>query len=79
MASNVTVQQRSGGIGFLGLLTIAFIVLKLTGVIAWSWWWVLAPIWIPLALGLGIWIIVLAILGIAALLDDRDKKNRLKK
>ena len=35
-----------GGIGFPGLLTITFIVLKLTGVIAWSWWWVLAPMWV---------------------------------
>ena len=36
----------SGGIGFTGLLTIAFIVLKLTGVIGWSWLWVLSPLWI---------------------------------
>ena len=35
-----------GGIGFTGLLTIAFIVLKLLGVISWSWVWVLSPIWI---------------------------------
>jgi hypothetical protein len=39
-----------GGVGFFGLLTIAFIVLKLCHVIAWSWLWVLAPIWIPLAI-----------------------------
>ena len=32
------------------LLLVAFIVMKLTGVIDWSWWWVLAPLWIPLAL-----------------------------
>lgn len=36
----------SGGIGFVGLLTIAFIVLKLCHVIEWSWIWVLAPLWI---------------------------------
>lgn len=36
----------NGGIGFTGLLTIAFIVLKLTGVIEWSWLWVLSPLWI---------------------------------
>ena len=35
-----------GGISFSGLLTIAFIVLKLTHVISWSWLWVLAPTWI---------------------------------
>lgn len=43
-------NSSSTGIGFLGLLTIAFIVLKLTKCIAWSWWWVLAPIWAPFAL-----------------------------
>lgn len=43
-----TVVNNTGGIGFLGLLAIVFIVLKLTGYIAWSWWWVLAPIWIPI-------------------------------
>ena len=37
-------QQVNGGIGFFGLLTIVFITLKLCGVIAWSWWWVLSPI-----------------------------------
>lgn len=36
------------GVGFCGLLTIAFIVLKLVGIINWSWVWVLAPIWIPI-------------------------------
>lgn len=35
-----------GGIGFAGLLTIAFIVLKLCHVITWKWIWVLSPIWI---------------------------------
>jgi len=43
-------SSNSGGIGFCGLLTIVFITLKLCDVIAWSWWWVLAPLWGPLAL-----------------------------
>lgn len=34
-------------IGILGLLGLLFIGLKLAGVIAWSWWWVLAPFWVP--------------------------------
>lgn len=38
--------NSSGGIGFFGVLTIVFIVLKLCGVINWSWLWVLSPIWI---------------------------------
>jgi hypothetical protein len=43
-------SSSSSGIGFGGLLAILFIALKLTGVIAWSWWWVLSPIWISVLL-----------------------------
>ena len=41
-----------GGIGFPGMLAILFIGLKLGGVIDWSWWWVLSPLWIPILAGL---------------------------
>jgi len=41
---------KSGGIGFIGLLSILFIALKLLNVISWSWWWVLSPILISLAI-----------------------------
>jgi len=47
-------NASSSGIGFLGLLTIVFIVLKLLKIITWSWLWVLAPIWIPVSIFLGI-------------------------
>jgi hypothetical protein len=40
-------SNRTGGIGFLGLLTILFIGLRLTHHIEWWWGWVLAPLWIP--------------------------------
>jgi hypothetical protein len=43
-------STKSGGIGFCGLLTTLFIALKLTNVITWSWWWILAPMWIPIIL-----------------------------
>lgn len=43
-------KKTSGGVGFFGALTLLFIALKLTGHIAWSWWWVLAPTWIPVVL-----------------------------
>jgi hypothetical protein len=42
--------SAEGGISFGGLLTIVFITLKLMGKIDWSWWWVLSPLWIPLAI-----------------------------
>ena len=57
--NNTTV---SGGIGFSGLLTIVFIVLKLCRVINWSWIWVLAPMWISVALCVAI-ILIVAIIG----------------
>lgn len=37
-------KNGDGGIGFFGLLTIVLIVLKITGVISISWWWVFSPI-----------------------------------
>ena len=45
-------SSSSGGVGFLGALTIAFIVLKLLGKIDWSWWWVLSPIWLSFTIGI---------------------------
>ncbi len=33
------------------LLFLTFLVLKLCGVITWSWWWIFAPLWIPIAVG----------------------------
>ena len=56
-------KNTSGGIEFVGLLTIVFVVLKLTKFIAWSWWWVLSPIWITTLI---IIIILVAAVVIAA-------------
>ena len=42
----------NGGVGFIGLLTLVFIALKLTGHINWSWLWVLSPLWISGLLGI---------------------------
>lgn len=50
MSSNTT----NGGVSFCGLLFITFLVLKLTEVIDWSWWWVTAPLWGGIALILGV-------------------------
>lgn len=61
-------KQASSGIGFTGLLTIVFIILKLCGIIAWSWWWVLSPLWISTIL----WVI----LGVVILLVEGWKNGR---
>lgn len=60
-SSNGSSNKSSGGVGFFGLLTIVFIVLKLCGVIHWGWLWVLAPLWIPTAIVLLVLIIILII------------------
>lgn len=40
----------TGRVTIFQLAALTFVVLKLTGVVAWSWWWVLSPVWAPLAL-----------------------------
>lgn len=64
------------GTGFIGLLTLVFITLKLCGVLDWSWVWVLSPIWISLVLSLLIFFTVLSVITVAfvvALFLDKDK------
>ena len=57
--SNNSSTGGGGVMGFTGVLLIAFIVLKLTGVINWSWLWVLSPIWISGLLFLGMIVAIL--------------------
>ena len=64
-------NSSSSGIGICGVLTIVFIVLKLVGVINWSWLWVLCPLWIDILLT----VIVLAII---AIIDDKARKKTWK-
>lgn len=66
-------KAAGGGVGFCGLLAIAFIVLKLTGVIGWGWGWVLSPLWIPLAIVAGICIIVLIVVLVKMVADEVKK------
>lgn len=51
----------AGGVGAVGLLAVALIVLKLCGLIDWSWWWVLAPVWMSALLGLAALVVVAAL------------------
>jgi hypothetical protein len=48
--TEATTAASGGGIGFFPLLFLIFLTLKLCGVITWSWWWVTAPLWGPIAL-----------------------------
>ena len=47
---NINYNTNNTGIGILGVLLIIFIVLKLVGVVTWSWWIVLAPLWMEIGL-----------------------------
>jgi len=69
--SNSSSSASSGGIGVSGLLGVAFVVLKLTGHIAWPWLWVLAPFSIPLALVLAAFAVVGIFLAISYFLDRK--------
>lgn len=53
--------------GFGGVLFIVFLILKLTHVIDWSWWWITAPLWIPLALS----VVIILIVAIVSAITDR--------
>ena len=67
MPENKTVNNNS--IGFFGLLTLIFITLKLTGYIDWSWWLVLAPLFVPV-------IIIFTILVIMLVMGARVRQRR---
>lgn len=68
----VTSNGTGGGIGFCGALTILFIVLKLfkvTAVANWSWWWVFSPMWIPIVILLGMFLLICVIAWIASAVE----------
>ena len=58
-------SYSNNGLGLGTILFLIFMVLKLTNYIDWSWWWITAPLWIPLLIILG----VLAVIGIVFLAD----------
>jgi len=81
--NNQQVVNGGGGAGFLSLLAVLFIGLKLTGYIAWSWWWALAPLWMPIAILLGIILFgaisVGLVAGFSAVVKSRRAKARANK
>lgn len=68
------IHVTSGGGTFFSLLVVLFIGLKLTGHITWPWLWVLAPIWVPLAISGVVVVIVLAVI-----LIGRNKNMKRRK
>lgn len=64
-------NSSSSGIGICGVLTIVFVVLKLVGVINWSWLWVLCPLWINILLTVIVFVIIVII-------DNKARKKTWK-
>jgi membrane protein YdbS with pleckstrin-like domain len=65
-------KDESISIGFSGILFIVFLILKLTNVIAWSWWWVTAPLWITIALN----ILIIISIVLFQFIIHRKKRNK---
>lgn len=63
MSESKATATASGGVGFSGLLTLVFIVLKLCHVIDWSWVWVLSPLWISFSIAILI-IVAVVLIGV---------------
>lgn len=56
--------MKESGIGLDIILFVVFLILKLTGNIDWSWWWVTSPLWIPIAIVVAFVILGMIIRGI---------------
>lgn len=74
VSKNTNIKAKITGIPVLALVTIVLMVLKLTGVVSWSWWAVTAPIWVPLAIA----IIVILVVLIPPLITTLCKKKQEK-
>jgi hypothetical protein len=83
MSESKSSSSSSSGIGFVGLLTILFIGLKLTGYIDWSWLWVLSPLWIGFALWIAFFALIIGggalLMGGGLALEWWDDRKRARK
>lgn len=64
-------SSSSSGIGVTGLLGVAFVVLKLTNIIDWSWWWILLPFWGAIAV-----FIIVGIIWVIVQLTRKKKRTQ---
>lgn len=67
-------EERSG-LGLSTVVLVVFVILKLVGLITWSWWWVLSPIWISAGLVL-LWVLLeVVIIYLTIYIDGKEKKR----
>ncbi len=67
MTTKTETKTVRAGTGPLFLLFLTFLVLKLTDVITWSWWWITAPLWAPLALVAAIFVVLFVVYSVSEL------------
>ena len=74
-------KNSSSGLSLAGVLFIVFLILKLTGNIDWSWWWVTSPLWIPIALAVSIFFVVLIVIVLLLIFgfSPDDLNNKFEK
>jgi hypothetical protein len=72
-------KKSNSGLSLTAVLFIVFLVLKLTGNIDWSWWWVTSPLWIPFAIVLGLVfiVVILIVLGLIFGMSVDDIKEKI--
>ena len=75
----MTTTARPNGIGLGGAMFLLFLGLKLGGVIDWSWWWVTAPLWIPLAFVAALFLIVMLIITVGNGSKRRNRRRRRRR
>ena len=73
MTNTTNTANNGGGLGLASILGVAFIVLKLIGVITWPWLWVLAPFWIPFGLVLVLLLVGAVLVGIGTAIETKNK------
>ncbi len=72
-------KNNSGkGLSLPGVLFIIFLILKLTENIDWSWWWVTSPLWIPVCLFLGVFLLCVGVILIALVFGVSIEDIKLK-
>lgn len=74
--SNEKATTVVSGMGFLDALFLVFLVLKLTKVIDWSWWWITAPLWGQVALTITAFVVVIVILIVFRIVDKISYKRK---
>lgn len=78
MKNTKDASAAKNGVGFIELLQLVFITLKLTGHITWSWWWVLSPTWISLIIACAI-LVILVVVAIVQAHMARKKHEKTGK